>query len=168
MKLEILSLPVPAPGETIDDDALTEAVGAADIKSFDSHVIHGAGGPRLVLVLGLAAATQRVRTPEPTLTGDDRDLFDGLRAWRNGFAQSRGLAPYLVLSNRTLAAVATTRPREIDALLTLPGIGEAKAALYGAELLLQLEGLEADLGRIMAANDADANAAPTQVITGSA
>ncbi|TNF38314.1 MAG: hypothetical protein EP329_00895 [Deltaproteobacteria bacterium] len=163
MKLEILSLPVPSAGEVITGDTLTEAVGAPDIKSFESHVVHGAAGPRLVLVLGLADGRRRPAPPEEiALSGDDRRVFDALRAWRNTFAQTRGLAPYLVLPNRTLAAAAVARPRDVDGVLALPGVGGAKADLYGTELLLQIAGIEAELDRERQ------QPAPTEAATGSA
>jgi|GEM_PF-2771166 len=156
MKLEILSLPVPSTGETLGDDAVSEAVGPARIESFESHVVHASGGPRLVLVLGLAEAEKapRRRPPEADLSGDDRHVFDELRAWRNAYAQARGMAPYLVLPNRVLAGVAAARPREVGALLDIPGIGPAKAELYGPELLVQLEVVEQAVARSHGALDA--------------
>ena len=41
----------------------------------------------------------------------------------------------MILDNKTLRNVATSRPRSSDALLALPGIGPVKLERYGAALL---------------------------------
>jgi superfamily II DNA helicase RecQ len=41
----------------------------------------------------------------------------------------------VILDNKALQGVATTRPQSTDALLELPGIGPVKLERYGAALL---------------------------------
>jgi ATP-dependent DNA helicase RecQ len=43
--------------------------------------------------------------------------------------------PYVVASDRTLREIAAARPRTIDDLLLIHGIGPAKAKRYGKGLL---------------------------------
>ncbi len=76
------------------------------------------------------AASVRAELPE-----QDRELFDRLRAWRNGRAQAEGVPPYVLLHNRQLAQIARTRPVAMTALREIDGIGEAKASRFGAALL---------------------------------
>ena len=54
-----------------------------------------------------------------------------LRAWRLEEARRRGVAPFIVLHDRTLLAIAAASPRSAEALLMVPGIGPAKLAEYG-------------------------------------
>lgn len=78
--------------------------------------------------------------PEPTpLEPADLPVYEALRAWRRQLAAARGLPPYLVLHNRTLAELAKWRPTTLADLRTIRGIGEAKATAYGPALLAVLQ-----------------------------
>ncbi len=70
----------------------------------------------------------------------DASLFDRLRNWRGQTAREQGVPAYVILHDRTLNELATRRPQSADDLLDIPGIGEAKAARYGAALLELLAG----------------------------
>ncbi len=65
----------------------------------------------------------------------DRALFDALRSHRLKRAAASGVPPYVVASDRTLREIAAQRPRTIDELLLVHGIGPAKARRYGKGLL---------------------------------
>ena len=69
----------------------------------------------------------------------DAKLVDALRTWRLDEARRRGIAPFIILHDRTLMAIASVRPRNVDALLDVPGIGPAKCATYGQGILEALE-----------------------------
>jgi len=65
----------------------------------------------------------------------DAGLFDALRQWRGQTAREQGLPAYVILHDKTLHELAARRPQTIVELLNVAGIGEAKAARYGAALL---------------------------------
>ena len=65
----------------------------------------------------------------------DRDLFERLRGRRLEIARSRGVPPYVIFHDTTLREMARLRPRTIEALRGLYGIGERKAADLGAAFL---------------------------------
>ncbi|MFL6564953.1 MAG: DNA helicase RecQ [Burkholderiales bacterium] len=69
------------------------------------------------------------------------ELFVRLKAWRTAQARSQSVPPYVVLHDATLAAIAAARPRDLDALSAIPGIGVRKLERYGPTLieLLQLK-----------------------------
>jgi ATP-dependent DNA helicase RecQ len=69
------------------------------------------------------------------------EVFERLRAWRSAQARSQSVPPYVVFHDATLAAIAAARPRDLDALSAIPGIGVRKLERYGPTLieLLQLE-----------------------------
>jgi ATP-dependent DNA helicase RecQ len=74
---------------------------------------------------------QKVR---PQVRPDD-ELFGRLKAWRTAQARSQSVPPYVVFHDATLAAIAAARPRDLDALSAIPGIGERKLERYGTALL---------------------------------
>jgi ATP-dependent DNA helicase RecQ len=65
----------------------------------------------------------------------DAALFERLRAWRARVAKAHGVPAYVVFHDDTLRAIARTRPRSIDALREISGIGEKKLANFGADLI---------------------------------
>ena len=69
------------------------------------------------------------------------EVFERLKAWRTAQARSQSVPPYVVFHDATLAAIAAARPRDLDALSAIPGIGMRKLERYGPTLieLLQLE-----------------------------
>jgi ATP-dependent DNA helicase RecQ len=75
------------------------------------------------------------RAPGAELDAAARALFDALRAHRLAVARREGVAPYVVASDRTLREIALLRPRSLAELQLAHGIGERKAARYGAGLL---------------------------------
>ncbi len=62
-------------------------------------------------------------------------VLDALRAWRLDEARRNSIAPFVVLHDRTLLAIASTLPQSSDDLLAIPGIGPAKLATYGDAIL---------------------------------
>ena len=68
------------------------------------------------------------------LSTRDRDLFDHLRNWRVEIAKEKGVPPYVIFHDRTLAAIATERPTDTVTLLQITGVGEKKAGRYGDDI----------------------------------
>ena len=68
----------------------------------------------------------------------DPASIDALREWRRQEAARRSVPAYVVLHDRTLAALAAARPSTLDALSEIPGIGPAKLEAYGKDLLALL------------------------------
>lgn len=73
------------------------------------------------------------------LQGKDAALFDTLRRWRLETAQTQGVPPYVILHDATLAAIASAKPADLQALGRVAGIGEAKLARYGAAIMSVLQ-----------------------------
>jgi len=69
------------------------------------------------------------------LTAADEPLLDRLIEWRRERARADGVPAYVVADNKTLAAIAATRPIGEAELLGVPGIGQRKAETYGGEIL---------------------------------
>jgi len=65
----------------------------------------------------------------------DPALADYLREWRRSIARENKVPAYVVLHDSTLEELCRRRPTKIGQLLQVPGIGERKADVYGAEIL---------------------------------
>jgi DNA helicase-2/ATP-dependent DNA helicase PcrA len=76
---------------------------------------------------------QRVQQPEP-----DDPLYAALKRWRLQRATADEKPAYIVFHNATLAEIAARRPRDLSELGTVPGVGPAKLAQYGSEVLAVL------------------------------
>ena len=72
---------------------------------------------------------------DPSPEGADHALLAVLKQWRRREASERAIPPYVVFHDRTLAVIAALRPRSLEALAEVPGIGPAKLAAYGKALL---------------------------------
>jgi RecQ family ATP-dependent DNA helicase len=73
------------------------------------------------------------KAPAPDLSPADASLFEALKAWRLQAAADK--PAYTVAHNKTLAAIAASRPADEDALLAISGIGPSFVAKYAPEVL---------------------------------
>lgn len=68
------------------------------------------------------------------LSARDLELFEALRGWRLETAKTKGVPPYVIFHDKTLAAIAAERPSSEDGLRAISGVGEKKAGRYAAEI----------------------------------
>jgi len=74
-----------------------------------------------------------------TLTGDnENDLFDKLKAKRLEIAKSQNLPPYIIFHDRSLLEMIKTKPKTLDDMRQISGVGEAKLKAYGKIFLEEL------------------------------
>jgi ATP-dependent DNA helicase RecQ len=111
-----------------------------------AHVMHGRRPARLLLPSVPSAAdrdasTRAGKRPSTVSAADDRldersiTLFESLRRHRLELSRRERVPPYVIASDRTLRDIAATRPRTVEELLLVHGIGPSKAEKYGAGLL---------------------------------
>ncbi len=62
-------------------------------------------------------------------------LFERLREWRAGVAREHGVPAYVVFHDGTLRAIAQQRPRALEELAQVSGVGTAKLARYGEAVI---------------------------------
>ncbi len=77
----------------------------------------------------------RTKRTATELSGEEGQLFEALRKWRYAVAKEADAPAYTVFSNKTLEAIAQVRPTDVEELLTVSGVGAAKAEKYGAAVL---------------------------------
>ena len=79
---------------------------------------------------GMRAAEQ----PDGGLA-DQEELLLSLKRLRKKIAQARSLPPYVIFSDKTLRAMAKSRPTDPAAFLRCPGVGDHKLAAYGSAFM---------------------------------
>jgi ATP-dependent DNA helicase RecQ len=67
-------------------------------------------------------------------------VFEQLRAWRAATAKEQGVPAYVIFHDATLRQIATQAPSTLADLGTVSGVGEAKLARYGQQILDTLAG----------------------------
>ncbi len=82
--------------------------------------------------------TRRRRAPTVPLrplTEDEKRIVRALKKWRFDKAQSEHVPAYMICHDRTLEHLAIEMPREIEALLSINGLGPSRVERYGREIL---------------------------------
>jgi ATP-dependent DNA helicase RecQ len=88
--------------------------GVASVEAESSHAIRPAGGPSAPM---------------------DKELFDCLRALRKRLARAQDVPPYVVFGDKSLKAMARSRPTDLKGFLRVHGVGDRKAGRYGRAFL---------------------------------
>jgi ATP-dependent DNA helicase RecQ len=118
--------------------ALTLADGARAILRGERHIEMRRDSAAKAVPAGIARAR---RAPAEELAPQDRGLFEALRAERLRLAREQGVPPYVVFHDSTLQEMARHRPRSLDQMAALPGVGSAKLARYGQAFLQVIAGM---------------------------
>ena len=95
-----------------------------------------------------AAAEPRVRAKRDTMpvaargaaSPDDEALWQRLRALRLEIAREQSVPPYVIFHDTTLLAMVRDRPRDLDSLAAMPGVGASKLRRYGDRFVAAIRG----------------------------
>jgi len=77
----------------------------------------------------------RAAVSAPALGNGATVLLEALRQWRTRTAREHGVPPFVVFHDTTLETIARVHPQNRAQLSEISGIGQAKLARYGDELL---------------------------------
>ncbi|QGN31521.1 DNA helicase RecQ [Microlunatus sp. Gsoil 973] len=82
----------------------------------------------------------RTRSPKTVVDLPEQavPLFERLRSWRAATARDQGIPAYVIFHDATLREIATRRPQDLTGLADISGVGEAKLARYGDQVLAAL------------------------------
>jgi ATP-dependent DNA helicase RecQ len=83
-------------------------------------------------------SSERPRTRDSAPVEADPVLAEYLREWRRNMARESKMPAYIILHDSTLEELCRRRPSNFAQLKQVPGIGEKKAEVYGAEILQAL------------------------------
>jgi ATP-dependent DNA helicase RecQ len=87
-----------------------------------------------------AARAARAAATVAELPAAAAPVFEQLRAWRAATAKEQGMPAYVIFHDATLRQIAAEAPATLDALAGVSGVGEAKLARYGQQILDVLHG----------------------------
>jgi ribonuclease D len=88
-------------------------------------------------------AFNRVKSKRPPvnlrpLAPEELEVVERLKRWRRRMAEHERIPAYLICPDKTFEHLAVARPSTVEELANIFGLGPAKIAKYGAELLDQL------------------------------
>ncbi len=159
MKARIFTLHFDRQSRMIDDRTLREFLDGRRLVSMTDHMLMHEGEPMLVVSITYcddSVPMPRVQpiavrqNPANELDAVARGRFEALRRWRNEKAEAVGRPKFALLTNRQLMDVANMRPVSLTELRTIQGIGDARVASHGREILELLTGLELSSGQDLA------------------
>lgn len=81
---------------------------------------------------------QKKKLPPTDIDNADNEIFTLLRAWRNQKAIDTGLPAYRILHQKALYSIAEHKPKNIDDMKEIYGMGKRKVEQYGEEILTLL------------------------------
>ena len=112
-----------------------EAYGALKLAEASRAVLRGEATVAMRRSVARAPKVKKLRGEAASLDAGARTLFDALKAWRLEQAKVQGVPAYVILHDRTLAAIAQARPATLADLARIGGIGAAKLDRYGAAIV---------------------------------
>jgi ATP-dependent DNA helicase RecQ len=101
-------------------------------------VMKGEAEVQLFEIPKASRGRKRARGAPPELEDGetiDEALFESLRTLRRDLARERGVPPYVIFNDRTLASMSARKPATDAELLAIRGVGEKKAADLGPAFL---------------------------------
>ena len=145
--------------EAFDDTPLQEFLKGHEVFAIRDHFFVRNEVPYLALLVTyglrpvpLPGASDKASSRDPAwralVAEADLPLFNALRAWRAERAKRDGVPPYLVCTNKQLAAMVEARPRSMSRLGAIEGIGKAKLEKYGQDLLALLAQPRSESGTV--------------------
>ena len=142
MKLKVFTLQFSGSTEGFDDQPLQEFIADKEVIEFSEHFFIHENKPCLTILIAYRAlesleSRRFVRQADPRLEldGADKEAYDALRAWRAAAAKMEGIPPYMIANNRQLAKMIKIKATSREGLGRVEGIGEAKTAKYGDQIL---------------------------------
>ena len=69
----------------------------------------------------------------------NKELFEALKIWRKDKSYKEKIKPYIIFSDTSLIAISNSKPKTLDELLEIRGVGTKKIESYGNEILKIIE-----------------------------
>ena len=105
-----------------------------------------AGGPPEWVTASDDSMVVRRRSPRLVVTSNadvdvvlDEALFEHMKTWRRDAAKVAGVPAFFILNDAGLIDLCRKRPRNMQELMRVSGVGVKKAEAYGAEMLKALK-----------------------------
>ena len=87
-------------------------------------------------------SSRAVAEPAAALPAEAAGLFERLRSWRAAAAREQGVPAYVIFHDATLREIAARQPSSLSELAAIGGVGQAKLAKYGDQIISLLHDRE--------------------------
>ncbi|OAN72916.1 ATP-dependent DNA helicase RecQ [Sulfitobacter sp. EhC04] len=87
-----------------------------------------------------AAGGSRRPAVKAMVSEEDAPLLSALKAKRRALAEAAKVPAYIIFTDRTLIEMAEVRPRDLDGMARIGGVGAKKLETYGADFLRVING----------------------------
>jgi superfamily II DNA helicase RecQ len=142
LKLKVFTLRFSGSTGGFDDRPLQEFIADKEVIEFSEHFFVHENTPCLTILIAYRSlesleSPRVLRQTDPRLEFDgvEKEAYDALRAWRAAAAKMEGIPVYMIANNKQLAKMIRLKPASREALGKVEGIGEAKIAKYGDQIL---------------------------------
>jgi len=116
-----------------------ESCGACDVCGAAPEWLTVASSKAAVRRMVVAVRSTGPKVAANTAGAVDAELREYLREWRRTTAKENAMPAYVVLHDSSLDEICRMQPTTVAQLMTITGIGERKAELYGREILTVLK-----------------------------
>jgi len=120
------------------DEVIDECGGSCDVCSGTSIETIAAASKSELRVQKGGRKRERAMVVGDDAAVEDAELFERLRTLRKKLADEAGMPAYIVFSDMTLKAMATTQPSTPSQMLAVPGVGPMKLERFGAAFLAEI------------------------------
>ena len=90
--------------------------------------------------LSEALKVKKTARPQSLISEQDEPLFSALRRKRKELAEFLNVPSYIVFSDKTLLEMTDKKPRNLDELCQISGVGQKKLFKFGTEFLRVING----------------------------
>ena len=146
MKIKIFTLGFSENAGGFDDQPVQDFIADKEVMECSEHFYVYEKTPYLTLVLSYRDISRdekrklhKKQDPRNELDATEKKAYDALRTWRAERAKQDGIPPYMIANNRQVAGMIKQKAGTKTDLLKIGGIGEAKIAQYGEEILKLLD-----------------------------
>lgn len=148
MKIQVFTIRMDGNHLVTDQNRLNDFLDNVIFKKSSTQFIEGKPNSWSVLIHYLdkdnafeEVKAQEVVQEKPTLalTPEQQGDYEYIRQWRIAKSKEEMIAPFMVVSNKSIKEMVTKKPEFEKDLLKIHGIGEAKVEKYGSELIALLD-----------------------------
>ncbi len=142
MKLKVFTFRFSEKEDGFDDKPMQEFIAEREVIEFKDHFFVHEKTPYLTVLLSYRDTSSdekrkshQRQDPRTELDAKEQKAYDALRTWRAAKASQEGIPPYMIANNRQIARMVKLKAKSNADLGKVKGIGEAKIAGYGEDML---------------------------------
>ena len=142
MKLKVFTFRFSESKDGFNDEHMQEFISEKEVIEFRDHFFVHEKTPYLTVLIsyrdispGEKRKSYQRKDPRNELDENEHKVYDALRAWRAARASQEGIPPYMIANNSQIARMVKLRAKSKADFSKVKGIGEAKIARYGEDIL---------------------------------